>query len=96
MWAGGTLFPVVLLCQFFVLAGNRFWFYILTYVTQQIILRTNIFLIVVEVLAMFFGGFLVDQITTGKKIQSSGRRLEQISDNRLSCQNTKTTNHTLI
>ncbi len=22
-------FPVVLLCQFFVLAGNRFWFYIL-------------------------------------------------------------------
>jgi hypothetical protein len=31
--AGGTFFPVVLLCQFFVLAGNRFWFYILTYVT---------------------------------------------------------------
>jgi hypothetical protein len=28
-WAGGTLFPVVLLCQFFVLVGNRFWFYIL-------------------------------------------------------------------
>jgi hypothetical protein len=28
-WAGGTFFPVVLLCQFFVLAGNRFWFYIL-------------------------------------------------------------------
>jgi hypothetical protein len=25
------LFPVVLLCQFLVLAGNRFWFYILTY-----------------------------------------------------------------
>jgi hypothetical protein len=23
------LFPVVLLCQFFVLAGNRFWYYIL-------------------------------------------------------------------
>ncbi len=32
-WAGGTFFPVVLLCQFFVLAGNRFWFYILMYVT---------------------------------------------------------------
>ncbi len=32
-WAGGIFFPVVLLCQFFVLAGNRFWFYILTYVT---------------------------------------------------------------
>ncbi len=26
-----NLFPVVLLCQFLVLAGNRFWFYILTY-----------------------------------------------------------------
>jgi hypothetical protein len=57
-WAGGTFFPVVLLCQFFVLAGNRFWCYILVYVTAQTILQTNIFLIVVEVLAMFFGGFL--------------------------------------
>ncbi len=28
-WAGGTYFSVVLLCQFFVLAGNKFWFYIL-------------------------------------------------------------------
>ncbi len=28
-WAGGTIFPVVLLCQFFFLAGNWFWFYIL-------------------------------------------------------------------
>ncbi len=28
-WAGGTFFPVVLLCQFFVLAGNRFWLFIL-------------------------------------------------------------------
>jgi hypothetical protein len=28
-WAGGTFFPVVLLCQFSVLAGKRFWFYIL-------------------------------------------------------------------
>ncbi len=28
-WAGGTFFPVVLLCQFYVLAGNRFWLYIL-------------------------------------------------------------------
>ncbi len=28
-WAGGTFFPVVLLCQFFVLVGNRSWFYIL-------------------------------------------------------------------
>ena len=29
VWAGGTFSPVVLLCQFLVLAGNRFWFYIL-------------------------------------------------------------------
>ncbi len=28
-WAGGTFFPVVLLCQFLVLAGNRFWYFIL-------------------------------------------------------------------
>jgi hypothetical protein len=28
-WAGGTFFPVVLLCQFSVLVGNRFGFYIL-------------------------------------------------------------------
>jgi hypothetical protein len=28
-WAGGTFFPVVLLFQFFVLAGNRFRFYTL-------------------------------------------------------------------
>jgi hypothetical protein len=38
----------------------------------------------------------VDQITTGKKVQSSGRQLEKISDNHLSCQKTTTTNHTLI
>ncbi len=30
-WAGGTFFPVVLLCQFLVLVGNRIWFYILMY-----------------------------------------------------------------
>ncbi len=30
-WAGGTFFPVVLLCQFLVVAGVRFWFYILMY-----------------------------------------------------------------
>ena len=31
VWAGGNFFTVVLLCQFLVLAGNRFWFYILMY-----------------------------------------------------------------
>ncbi len=31
VWAGGTFFRVVLLCQFLVLAGNRFWFFILMY-----------------------------------------------------------------
>ncbi len=30
-WAGETFFPVVVLCQFLVLAGNRFWSYILMY-----------------------------------------------------------------
>jgi hypothetical protein len=30
-WAEGTCFLVVLLCQFFVLVGNRFWVYILLY-----------------------------------------------------------------
>ncbi len=34
-WAGGTFFPVVLLYQFLVLAGNRFWIYLLcTYVLR--------------------------------------------------------------
>ncbi len=28
-WAGGTFLPVVLFCQYLVLVGNRFWFYIL-------------------------------------------------------------------
>jgi hypothetical protein len=28
-------FPVVLLCQFLVLAGNRFWFYILMYLEKN-------------------------------------------------------------
>ncbi len=36
-WAGGTFSPVVLLCQFSVLAGNRFWFYILLMCTQGIV-----------------------------------------------------------
>jgi hypothetical protein len=30
-WAGGTFFPVVLLCQFFALVRNMVWFYILMY-----------------------------------------------------------------
>jgi hypothetical protein len=47
---------------------------------------------------MFFGRFLPSSIKLRleKKVQSSGRRLEQISDNRLLCQNTNTTNQTLI
>ncbi len=36
-WPGGTLFPVVLLCPFLVLVGNRFWFYILYICTQSTI-----------------------------------------------------------
>ena len=35
-WAGGTFFQVVVLCQFLVLVGNRFWFYLLcTYVLRE-------------------------------------------------------------
>ncbi len=45
--------------SFPVVAGNRFWFYILTYVTSQIILRTNIFLIVVEVLRFLVISFFL-------------------------------------
>jgi hypothetical protein len=44
-WAGGTFFTVVLLCQFLVLAGNRFWFYILMYLEYN----------TVVVLCEFFG-----------------------------------------
>ncbi len=31
-------FPVVLLCQFFVLAGNRSWFYILMYLEYNTVM----------------------------------------------------------
>jgi hypothetical protein len=33
---GETFFPVVLLCQFLVLAKNRFWFYILMYLEYHV------------------------------------------------------------
>jgi hypothetical protein len=48
---GCVSFPVV--------AGNKFWFYILTYVTYRIILQTNIFLIVVEELRFLVISFLL-------------------------------------
>ncbi len=35
MWAGGTFFPVLVLCQFLVLEGNSFWFYILMYLEYK-------------------------------------------------------------
>jgi hypothetical protein len=44
------LFSSCAVVAVFVLVGNRSWFNILTYVTKQIILQNNIFLIVVEVL----------------------------------------------
>ncbi len=44
-WAGETFFPVVVLCQFLVLVGNRFWFYILMYLEYN----------TVAVLCQFFG-----------------------------------------
>ncbi len=45
-WAGETFFPVVMLCQFLVLAGNRFVFYIVL-----VYLEYN----TVVVLCQFFG-----------------------------------------
>ncbi len=42
-WAGGTFFIVVLLCQFLVLAGNRFWFYILTYLEYNTVVAVLVF-----------------------------------------------------
>ncbi len=42
-WAGGTFFPFVLLCQFLVLAGNRFWFYILTYLEYNTVMALCLF-----------------------------------------------------
>ncbi len=44
-WAGGTFFTVVLLCQFLVLVGNRFWFYMIMYLEYN----------TVVVLCQFFG-----------------------------------------
>jgi hypothetical protein len=40
MWVGGTFFPVVLLFQFFVLAKNRFWFYILLMYSRATLIGT--------------------------------------------------------
>ncbi len=59
-WAGGTLFTVVLLCQFLVLTGNRFWFYILMYfkyntvvvLCQFLVLAGNSFLCYVSTQCM--------------------------------------------
>jgi hypothetical protein len=65
------LFPVVLLCQYLVLAGNRFGFYILTYLEyntvvalcnffgsggkQFLVLRTYLVYNIVVPLCQFFG-----------------------------------------
>ncbi len=40
VWAGGTFFPVVLLCQFLVLAGYRFWSYILMYLEYNTVVAS--------------------------------------------------------
>ncbi len=45
-WAGGTFFPVVLLCQIFVLAGIRFWLYILLCTYSSIQLWCCVFFLV--------------------------------------------------
>ncbi len=53
-WAGGTFFPVVLLCQFSVLAGNRFWFYepLMYFQYPTVVVLCQFFLIVQD---FFFG-----------------------------------------
>jgi hypothetical protein len=70
-------FPFVLLCQFLFWREIGFGFTYLSTLLNKQILRTNIFLIVVEVLAMFLGGFLRrSNYDRKKKVQSSGRWLE--------------------
>jgi hypothetical protein len=44
-WAGGTFFTVVLLCQFLVLAGNRFWLHILMYLEYNTVVVLCLFLV---------------------------------------------------
>ncbi len=59
-WAGKTFSPVVLLCQFLVLGGNRFWFLHTTYV-----LRVSYHTVVV--LCQFF--WFWREISSRKKIK---------------------------
>ncbi len=69
------------------------------YVTLHIILRTNIFLIVVEELAMFFGGFLRRSNYDRKKRYSRlavGWNKTQITVCHVKLQTPPITNHTLI
>ncbi len=47
-WAGGTFFTVVLLCQLLVLAGNRFWFYILMHLEYNTVVVLCQFLVLVR------------------------------------------------
>jgi hypothetical protein len=43
--AGGTFFPVVVLCQILVLAGNSIWFYILMYLEYNTVVVLVSFLV---------------------------------------------------
>ncbi len=57
-WAGGTFFPVVLLCQFFFWWEIGFGFTYQRTLLNKLFYELIFFLIVVEVLAVFFGGLL--------------------------------------
>ncbi len=94
-WAGGTFFLVVLLCQFLVVVRNSFRCYLPT--------------ISVVPLCFFFLWQEIDFGFTDRSVfllwrenpkQSDqkycGASSLQVSDNHPSCQNTNTTNHTLI
>ncbi len=64
-WTGGTFFTVVLLCQFLVLAGNRFWFYILMY------LDYNTVVVLCQLLVLVGNSFLC-YVSTQCMIQLCG------------------------
>ncbi len=85
-WAGGTFSPVMLLCQFLVLAGNRFWFYILLYLEynsvvmlcqffgsggkQFLTLRTYLVYNAVVRLCQFFGCSGGKQFSKGEHVST--------------------------
>ncbi len=67
-----NFFPVVLLCQFLVLAGNRFWFYILMYLEYNTV-------VVLVVLVFWFWREMVFDVTYVLSVQYSCAVLKGLS-----------------